>query len=218
MKNLGFLPLPALYPIANLDSLSEPLSYINRLLSVAPGVLQVRSKTHSLGQIRELALKTIELRDAEFARSGNFTRIIINDHPEICLETGADGVHIGQSDCTAMESREIIGPDKLLGLSTHSLAQVESAQRQPVDYLGFGPIYQSKTKSGHAEIVGLSGLKEAASISSVPIVAIGGITLANLSQIYGAGSLGVSAAVISDLAQAADIEKQMAAYRRTYSA
>ena len=223
MRNEELLAIPAIYPIADLDALAKPLEYLEQLLHCSPGILQLRAKSLSIEEIRNFTERTIEIRNHEFNHSGHYTKIIVNDHPDICLESDADGLHIGQEDTPVEQARAIIGPQKLLGLSTHTIEQVRSAQQQSLDYLGFGPLFESSTKQGHAEVIGLENLHKAVSISSLPIVAIGGISLENLPAVLKAGKQGknsseqgVSAAIISDLAQAPDLKKRMAAYREIY--
>jgi thiamine-phosphate pyrophosphorylase len=111
------------------------------------------------------------------------TLFIVNDRPDIGLMSDADGIHVGQEDIPASEIRSIIGPDMLLGLSTHNPEQVEQANAEPVDYIGFGPLYRTTSKEKPDPVVGPDMLQQAGRISKHPIVAIGGLTLDRIQQL-----------------------------------
>ena len=121
---------------------------------------------------------------------------IINDRPDVALLAGADGVHVGQGDLPAVEARKIVGWDKIVGVSTHEIAQVRRARADGADYVGVGPVYLSGTKR-RAVIPGLPFLCEAASGGRMPTVAIAGITAENADEVAATGvqSLAVTAAV-----------------------
>ncbi len=105
------------------------------------------------------------------------TLFIVNDRPDIALESDADGVHVGQSDLSVAEVRAIVGSNRLVGLSTHALDQVVAANDAPVDYIGFGPLFATASKADADPVVGPNALKEAHRLSLRPVVAIGGLTL-----------------------------------------
>ncbi|MFA5323700.1 MAG: thiamine phosphate synthase [Smithella sp.] len=115
--------------------------------------------------------------------AGTDTLFIVNDRPDIALISGADGVHLGQNDLPAAEVRQLIGPDMLLGLSTHNLDQVAKANNAPVNYIGFGPIYTTNSKTMPDPVVGPEAIKSAHAISRHPIVAIGGLNLERIVQL-----------------------------------
>lgn len=129
---------------------------------------------------------------------------IVNDNPYLALETGADGVHIGQEDIPIEVARDIVGPDMLIGLSTHTREQALMAQLLPVDYIGIGPVYETKTKASPWPVVGTDTLRWARLTVSIPIVAIGGITASSIPDVVAAGAH--NAAIIRDLMSAEDIE------------
>jgi thiamine-phosphate pyrophosphorylase len=143
----------------------------------------------------------IELRDREqprnvIERSGRtFRRLantysalfIVNDDPYLSLELRADGVHVGQDDMDPAEARGIVGPDAIVGLSTHSRGQIEAAMRQPVDYISVGPIWETPTKEGRPA-TGLELIRTAAEIATKPWFAIGGINTENVGEVVGAGA------------------------------
>lgn len=100
---------------------------------------------------------------------------IINDQIDIALATDADGVHIGQSDLPATVARHLLGKDKIIGLSTCNIAQVKAAAREPVDYIGIGPVYPTTSKTNAPPALGLAGLQTLLTAKTLPGVAIGGI-------------------------------------------
>jgi thiamine-phosphate pyrophosphorylase len=113
--------------------------------------------------------------------------LIVNDRPTVALEAGADGVHVGQDDIPPAEVREIVGPDMLIGLSTHAAAEIDAVDPGVVDYIGVGPIHETPTKPGRPA-VGLELIRFAAVHASVPFFAIGGINAGNLAAVLDAGA------------------------------
>ena len=145
-----------------------------------------------------------------FAR-GHGVKIIINDRVDIALALGADGVHLGQDDLSPQHARKILGPQAIIGFSTHSIEQAIEAAYFPIDYIAIGPVYDTTTKEDPDRTVGLDGIKSVReAIGDFPLVAIGGINSGNVSQVIQAGA--GSAAVISDLyTSPEDIPAKMAA-------
>lgn len=129
--------------------------------------------------------------------------LIINDYVDVALAIGADGVHVGQSDAGAIEVREKLGADKILGVSCRTLEEALTAQEQGADYIGVGAIFHTDTK-GDAEAVSLTTLKEIVAHVTIPVVAIGGIHYENLEELAGTGIAGV--AVVSAIFAEEDIE------------
>jgi len=131
-------------------------------------------------------------------------QLIINDRVDIALATGADGVHLGQDDLPPEVARKLLGPQAIIGYSTHNVDQAISATKLPIDYLAIGPIFSTTTKSDTAPVLGLDGLRAArAAVGGFPLVAIGGISLNNARDVIDAGA--DSVAVISALLTAPDI-------------
>jgi thiamine-phosphate pyrophosphorylase len=126
---------------------------------------------------------------------------ILNDRPDLVAASGADGVHVGQDDASVAEAREFVGPDRLVGLSTHSPAQVDAAAALAVDYIGVGPVHATPTKPGRPA-VGLELVRYAAEHAGVPFFAIGGIAPTNVDAVRGAGAERI--AVVRSLTEAAD--------------
>lgn len=130
---------------------------------------------------------------------------IVNDRCDLALATDADGVHLGQGDLPLHLARKIMGPDKLIGISTHSREQVVEATAGGPNYLGFGPIFTPGSKLDHDPIVGLQGLRAIRPLTALPIFAIGGITADRTEEVIRAGADGV--AVISAILKASDISQ-----------
>jgi len=140
-------------------------------------------------------------------------RVIINDRADIARLAGADGVHVGQEDLTPAAVRAILGDTAIVGLSTHSVEQIDLAVLEPVTYIAVGPVFGTATKATGYEQVGLDMVREAArraSARGLPLVAIGGITLENAISVLQAGA--ASVAVISDLLATGDPEARVRAY------
>lgn len=127
---------------------------------------------------------------------------IINDNVTLAKEIGADGVHVGQSDMAAGDVRALLGPDKILGVSAQTVEQAVLAEKNGADYLGVGAVFPTGSKADAVE-VSHNTLREICSAVSIPVVAIGGITRDNISQLAGSGICGI--AVISAIFAQADI-------------
>ncbi|PTX99105.1 thiamine phosphate synthase [Opitutus sp. ER46] len=127
--------------------------------------------------------------------------LVINDAVDLALAVNAEGVHVGQSDMPTDVVRRLLGPGRLLGLSITELAQLQVVGAE-VDYLGVGPVYATPTKPDAAPPLGLDGLRAVKAQARLPVVAIGGINLANAAAVFAAGAAGV--AVVSAFSQAAD--------------
>jgi thiamine-phosphate pyrophosphorylase len=126
---------------------------------------------------------------------------ILNDRPDLVAEVGADGVHVGQDDMAVRAARAIVGPDRLIGLSTHGPEQVDAAADLEVDYIGVGPVHATPTKPGRPA-VGLELVRYASEHASVPFFAIGGISPENLEAVRSAGARRL--AVVRAITEAAD--------------
>jgi thiamine-phosphate pyrophosphorylase len=135
---------------------------------------------------------------------------IVNDRPELAVSAGADGVHLGQDDMTVDAARQILGGERLIGLSTHSPAEVDAAAEAKVDYIGVGPVHETPTKPGRPA-VGLALVEYAAAHAAVPFFAIGGISSANVEEVVAAGA--TRTAVVRALTEAGDPEAAAGALR-----
>ncbi|WP_419806898.1 thiamine phosphate synthase [Terriglobus sp.] len=123
--------------------------------------------------------------------------LILNDHPDLISECDFDGAHIGQTDITASEARRHLGPDRILGVSTHSADQALAANSTEADYVAVGPVFATSTKANAEQVVGLCGVQAARAVTTKPLVAIGGIGLGDARSVQTAGA--DSVAVVSAL-------------------
>ena len=168
------------------------------LLGGGADLLQLRAKGHDTATIRRVARVLLPL-----CRAAGVP-FILNDHPELAAELDADGVHIGQDDGTLAAARACVGPGRLVGRSTHSLAQARAAQADGFDYIGFGPLFPTPTKAGRPSI----GLAEVAAMErevgvTIPAFCIGGVKRTNLPEVIAAGARRV--VIVSDLLTAPDV-------------
>jgi thiamine-phosphate pyrophosphorylase len=162
-------------------------------------IVQYRSKTASMKEAYTEALPLRKLA-AELG-----ILFIVNDRCDLALAVDADGVHLGQEDLPLDLARKVMGPEKLIGISTHNPAQVREASAGKPDYLGFGPIFKPGSKQDHDPVVGIEGLRAIRALTSLPVFAIGGITAENVGEAMQAGANGV--AVISAILKAPDIKQ-----------
>ena len=171
-------------------------------LSHADQVAQLSEGGARLIQLRDKQLAPREFyREAEAAlrvARSHGVRIIINDRADIALTLRADGVHLGQDDLPPAAARRLLGPDAVIGFSTHNTAQAQAAANMPIDYIAVGPIFDTTSKGNPDPVVGLDGLRRIREIvGTIPLVAIGGITAENAPEVISAGADAV--AVISAL-------------------
>lgn len=167
-----------------------------RMLDGGVGILQLRAKSWSEAAIARLAEKIQPI----CAAAG--VPFILNDFPQLVPKVGADGAHVGQDDLCVAEARQLTGPGKLIGKSTHSLMQAAVAQAEAPDYLGFGPLFATQTKPDYVPI-GIEDIAEVHRRVSLPIFCIGGIKLENLPRVVAAGAKRV--VIVSGILQAEDI-------------
>jgi thiamine-phosphate pyrophosphorylase len=207
--------LPRLYPIIDVDVCRgrslDPLAVLDAFLAGGARLIQLRDKSSSTGA--QLALAD-EVCARVRAAGGQF---VINDRPDVARMCGADGVHVGQDDMTVADARLVVGPEAIVGVSTHDEAQLEAAARTSATYIAVGPIYGTATKNTGYSARGLALVAHAAErlrstgdAAPRPVVAIGGITLDRCAEVIQAGA--ASVAVISDLL-AADPAARVRAFR-----
>jgi thiamine-phosphate pyrophosphorylase len=174
---------------------------VSAALAGGASVIQMREKSLSFREAYPVALKLREMA------AGAGAVFIVNDSVELALAVGADGVHLGQDDMPLEVARRLLGNDRVIGISAHSLGEALAAQEGGADYIGFGPIYATSTKDA-GESKGPGGLKGVRDKISIPIVAIGGINAANAPEVIEAGADAV--AVISAVTMADDIREAVA--------
>ena len=168
-------------------------------------MIQLRDKTRSL---RELLPQACAIRLLCRSHGALF---IVNDRLDLALAAEADGAHVGQEDFPAAQARGLLGPGRILGVSTHSLAQAQAAQATGADYIGFGPIFATGTKNTGYTPRGLETLRAIRQAVFLPILAIGGITFENVTAVIAAGA--TAPAVISAVVAAPDVAVAAAAFR-----
>lgn len=207
--------LPPLYPVIDFSCFatkSDPIvaimRYAEELIAAGATLIQLRDKSqpsaeHGLTEdnvTRRFLSCARELRRVTLDKA----TLIVNDRIDICLAADADGVHLGQDDLSPAAARKIFdqvqikdGKTRIVGFSTHNLAQVIAADALPIDYIAIGPVFATGSKANPDPVVGLEGVRQARRATKKPLVAIGGITRQNCRQVKDAGADAV--AVISDL-------------------
>jgi thiamine-phosphate pyrophosphorylase len=186
--------LPPLYPILDASFLPNEnrREFLHQLVSgladAGVTLLQYRNKQGSETEI---------LADAAIIRAaaGPALKLILNDFPQLAVEAGFDGVHVGQQDMTPHAARAIVGSDLILGISTHNEAQLRAADQEPVDYIAIGPVFATTSKNNPDPVIGLEYIRLVRRFTRKPLVAIGGITLETAASVRAAGA--DSVAVIS---------------------
>lgn len=194
--------IPKLYPIT--DMRLSGLSHAEQVSLLAAGgatMIQLREKGSSPRGFYQESLEAVRL-----ARNLG-VRIIINDRVDIALAVGADGVHLGQDDFPPERARKLMGAEKIIGYSTHSLKQALEADLLPVDYLAIGPVFSTSTKENPDPVIGLETIRKVREKISKPLVAIGGIRLEQARSVIEAGA--DSLAVISDLYSGPSISERV---------
>lgn len=180
------------------------LEVIEEAIQGGADIVQLREKNKSKKELLEMAR---ELRALTKAYQVTF---IVNDHIDIALAVDADGIHLGQDDLPLAEARKIMGPDKIIGISTHALSEALEAEQNGADYIGVGPVFETKSKVDVVDPVGLEYVREVVSHTNIPFVAIGGIKLHNLEQVLEAGATRIC--VISAIVGADNVKETAASF------
>ena len=184
------------YAIADSSFGDEPVGLVGALLTGGAKIIQIRIKDLPTGRLLETACRAVALCHQYGAT------VLINDRADVALLAGADGVHLGQQDLPLQEARELLGPDRIIGVSTASLEQALSAEAEGADYIGFGPLYAGGLKQNLVG-KGLDALRKVRAAVKIPVVAIGGITESNASDALAAGADAV--AIITAVLKSSDI-------------
>jgi thiamine-phosphate pyrophosphorylase len=185
----------------------RPLDLARAFLDGGARFLQFRAKAMPGDEMLATASAIVQLAH----RHGAI--VIVNDRADVARLAGADGVHVGQDDLTPAAVRTIVGTDAIVGVSTHTPAQLADAVREPVDYVAIGPVFGTTTKATGYDAVGLDAVREAARLAgerALPVVAIGGITIDTARSVLDAGA--ASVAVIGDLVAHGDPAQQVRAF------
>jgi thiamine-phosphate pyrophosphorylase len=188
------MKLPRFYPILDTGLLAQrgiPVAYAaEAILDAGARILQFRHKGHwTRGVFAEL--ETV----AKLCRNAS-AQFVVNDRADLARLMDA-ALHVGQDDLPPSAARRVMGPESLLGFSTHNQAQLRAAQEERVDYLALGPIFGTSSKENPDPVVGVGELRRLRGFTALPLVAIGGITLANAPDVLAAGA--DSVAIIGDL-------------------
>ena len=191
--------LRRLYAISD-ASFGDPVSLAQALFDGGARLVQVRNKKASARELFNQVESILKRAPADAS-------VIVNDRVDVARITGAAGVHLGQSDIGVVEARRILGPDRIIGFSTHNLDQALAASKLPADYIAVGPIFPTSTKLDAEPVVGLEKLATICKAVQKPVVAIGGIRLENAAEVLAAGPHSI--AVVSDLLAAADIRARV---------
>jgi thiamine-phosphate pyrophosphorylase len=186
----------------------RPDEFLAAVLGAGVDIVQLRMK--------DAGDEEIVAAGRRFARlaADHDALFILNDRPDLVAAAGADGVHVGQDDTPVAEARALVGPDRIVGLSTHSPEQVDAAAGLPVDYIGVGPVHATPTKPGRPA-VGLELVSYAADHAGLPWFAIGGIAPDNAAAVRAAGAERV--AVVRALTEASDPALAARSLRETVS-
>ena len=202
------LVLPRLYVILDAALLTIPdTDCAQKLADAGVRLLQYRNKSAPARQYLESSRKLAELL---LPQGVSF---FVNDRPDVAFLAGATGVHVGQDDLDVDQVRQVVGHDKLVGVSTHNLEQFERAAASSADYIAVGPVFNTSSKVNPEPVVGLELLRKVRRLTSKPIVAIGGITLDLAASVIEAGA--DSVAVISGILGAADPAQRAREYIET---
>ncbi|HKS96069.1 MAG TPA: thiamine phosphate synthase [Terriglobia bacterium] len=206
---MAIKPASTQFPIARLYAIIDPaqaggrtvVEVADALVSAGVTLIQYRNKRSSAREVYEDGRQIA----ARIGSSGGL--FVVNDRADVALALEADGVHLGQEDLPVESARRLLssarGRTNWIGISAHTLAQIQEANRSPADYVAFGPIFATSSKERPDAVVGLDGLRRARQATRKPLVAIGGITLANAAAVIEAGA--DSVAVIGDLLRHPDI-------------
>ena len=196
----AFFAAYPVYPILDAETFGDrdPGPVLRALGSAGIRVVQLRGKGLPAGAFASWVSAGVR------GATGSGVHVVVNDRADVALLTGADGVHLGQEDLSARTARDLLGPRAVIGLSTHTRAEVQLARREPADYLAVGPVFDTVTKADSAPVVSLSGVREARERYRGPLIAIGGISRARIRSVIAAGADAV--AVISAVSGASPRE------------
>ncbi|MDK7203004.1 thiamine phosphate synthase [Streptococcus sp. UMB1203] len=185
------------------DSLESFLEKVETACRSGVTIVQLREKNLTTNQYYQLAKQVKEITDAYQVP------LIIDDRLDVCLAVDAAGLHIGDDELPVSVARQVLGPEKILGVTAKTVKRALEAEEGGADYLGTGAIFPTTTKE-NAPITLISTLKTICQRVDIPVVAIGGLTSENIDQLIGTGIAGI--AVVRDLMQAEDIEAKTQAF------
>jgi thiamine-phosphate pyrophosphorylase len=196
--------IPRLYAITDAASPLSHVEQVERLVAAGVGWIQLRDKRAAGRELFEIAVAALAVARPRGAK------LVVNDRVDVALAANADGAHVGQDDLPADAARAILGPDRIVGVSTHSVEQARAAADLPVDYVAIGPVFATATKENPDPVVGLEGVAAVRAAVALPLVAIGGVTLERAPGVIAAGA--DSVAVIGDLHAGGPLEARARAF------
>jgi len=180
---------------------------VKNALQASVEIVQYRQKNNNSKEMYEEALSLRKICQNII--------FIVNDRIDIALAVGADGVHLGQEDLPCASARKILGKNRIIGVTVHTLKQAKEAQRNKADYLGASPIFRTSTKPDAGSPKGIELIRDIKKQVSVPLIAIGGINLDNAVQVVNAGADGLCA--ISAILTKPDIRKEIEKFQRLFA-
>lgn len=189
---------PFLYPILDDNRSVDLVQDAREVIRAGAKILQLRAKKMSNRDLYNTVTAMIPICQ----NAG--VLLILNDRVDVCLATGASGVHLGQDDFPAVETRQLL-PKAIIGFSTHTINQVHAADQLPIDYLSLGPVFATASKKNPDPVVGMDLLRKARAITTKLLVCIGGIGEAEIPKLLQAGANGI--AMISEIYRDNDIFK-----------
>ena len=206
--------LSPLHAIVDVDVAARagwaPLDLAHAYLDGGARLLQIRAKRLPSGPFLDACDALVRMA-APYGAA-----VIVNDRADLAVMAKAAGVHVGQQDLAPAEARRLVGPSRMVGFSTHTMPQIEAAILEPITYLAVGPVFGTQTKDTGYSSVGLDMVSRAARLAgSIPVVAIGGITLDTAESVLRAGATAV--AVIGDLVAQGNPQRRVAAYLQRFA-
>ena len=198
MHKMEIFRKAGLYLVTSTELSNVPtLELIEIFLKAGGRLFQLREKTFSREQLIETGLRAKELADTYDAV------FIVNDHVDVALAVGADGVHLGQDDMTVSAARELLGKNMIIGVSTHNIKEAVLAQEHGADYINIGPVFPTNTKE-HLLALGLEGVESILSSVHIPFTFMGGIKEDNIKPLLGYKPAAL--AMVTEITKAVDIE------------
>jgi len=206
---------PTVYAILDADGCRQrglaARDVLEAWLGAGISLVQVRGKSLSTRELVNLSALAVSVSQGR-------ARIIINDRADVAKAVGADGVHVGQDDLPPEAARALLGPDAIIGLSTHSLSQAEAALTDPISYLAIGPVFHTGSKVSDYDALGMTVVADVCALArprALPVVAIGGITAATAASVRACGVTAVCAigALLGDVNPGTAAEGLLAASR-----
>jgi len=183
------------------------LSDVQNAITARVSFIQYRNKNAS---IKQMCFEASQIKDL----CSEKTKLIINDRADVALAVDADGVHLGQDDVTYEIARSLLGNEKIIGVTVHTLEEAISAEKKGADYLGISPIFGTTTKKDAGNATGVELIKEIKNECSLPLIAIGGITLENAKSVVDAGADGLCA--ISAVVAKENVKKEILKFQELF--